>query len=64
MIAMVLETVLCGPIEDNGTVTCHRTNLHGQYGNNNFAKGISQEDWLTLEYSLKRSTMKARGGGV
>nr|XP_022302030.1 fibrinogen-like protein 1 isoform X2 [Crassostrea virginica]XP_022302031.1 fibrinogen-like protein 1 isoform X2 [Crassostrea virginica] len=28
MIAMVLETVLCGPIEDNGTVTCHRTNLH------------------------------------
>ncbi|XP_061179426.1 fibrinogen-like protein 1 [Saccostrea echinata] len=39
---------------------CHKTNLNGLYGNNGYGQGVNWENWKTLSYSLKSSTMKLR----
>ncbi|XP_048742448.2 fibrinogen-like protein 1 [Ostrea edulis] len=39
---------------------CHRSNLNGLYGNDDYAKGVNWETWKTLIYSLKSSIMKVR----
>ena len=39
---------------------CQKSCLNGLYGDNGYGQGVNWEDWLTLSYSLKASTMKVR----